>query len=55
MKIFITGQAGMIGFHSAVAFAKDGWEVKGIDNFNDYYALNFKKDRPKKIQNLPTK
>lgn len=45
MKIFITGIAGMIGFHSAVHFAKKGWEVTGLDNFNDYYDPQLKEDR----------
>ena len=35
--IFITGIAGMIGFHSARKFKENGWNVTGIDNFNDYY------------------
>jgi len=45
MKIFITGQAGMIGFHSALAFKSAGWDVKGLDNFNDYYDVKLKQDR----------
>ena len=45
MKIFITGQAGMIGFHSALAFKNAGWDVKGLDNFNDYYDVKLKQDR----------
>lgn len=45
MKIFITGQAGMIGFHSALAFKNAGWSVKGLDNFNDYYDVKLKQDR----------
>ena len=45
MKIFITGIAGMIGFHSAVHFAKNGWEVTGLDNFNDNYDPQLKEDR----------
>lgn len=45
MKIFITGIAGMIGFHSAKFFAQQGWEVTGIDNFNTYYDPDLKEDR----------
>jgi UDP-glucuronate 4-epimerase len=45
MKIFITGIAGMIGFHSAKFFAENGWEVTGIDNFNTYYDPDLKEDR----------
>lgn len=45
MKIFITGLAGMIGFHSAKHFSSRGWEVTGVDNFNTYYDPNLKHDR----------
>lgn len=34
-KVFITGLAGFIGFHTAKKFCAEGWEVFGIDNFND--------------------
>ena len=45
MKIFITGIAGMIGFHSAKKFHDLGWEVVGVDNFNNYYDVQLKVDR----------
>jgi UDP-glucuronate 4-epimerase len=45
MKILITGQAGMIGFHSAKHLASKGHEVFGVDNFNDYYDVNLKRER----------
>lgn len=45
MKVFITGIAGFIGFHTALKFKKDNNEVIGIDNYCDYYDLNLKKDR----------
>lgn len=45
MKIFITGIAGMIGFHSAKHFASLGWQVTGVDNFNTYYDPQLKHDR----------
>ena len=45
MKIFLTGGAGFIGFHLAVALLKDGHEVVAIDNINDYYDVNLKYDR----------
>ena len=45
MKILITGQAGMIGFHSAKNFASKGHTVVGVDNFNDYYDVNLKNER----------
>lgn len=43
--ILITGMAGMIGFHSAKHFAKKGWKVVGMDNFNHYYDVQLKNDR----------
>lgn len=42
MKILITGAAGFIGSHVAESFTKDGHEVYGIDNLNDYYDVNLK-------------
>ena len=45
MKILITGAAGFIGFHLAKSFLEDGNEVTGIDEINDYYSINLKKQR----------
>ena len=45
MKILITGSAGFIGFHASQEFLQRGWNVFGIDNFNDYYAVSLKRDR----------
>lgn len=44
-RIFITGIAGMIGFHTAKLLSDRGWYVSGIDNFNDYYDVNLKRAR----------
>ena len=44
-KIYITGIAGFIGFHTAENLAMKGYEVSGIDNFNDYYDPQLKRDR----------
>jgi len=44
-KILITGIAGMIGFHTAIKLTKEGYEVIGIDNYNDYYDVKLKRDR----------
>lgn len=45
MKIFITGLAGMIGFHTAKHLKTLGHEIVGIDNFNDYYEVSLKRER----------
>ena len=45
MKIFITGMAGMIGYHTAIQLHQSGHSVVGIDNFNDYYDVQLKRVR----------
>ena len=44
-KILVTGNAGFIGFHTALKLASQGHEVVGLDNINDYYDTTLKKDR----------
>lgn len=46
MKILVTGVAGFIGSHLAEKLVKDGYEVRGVDSFLDYYP------RPVKEHNL---
>ena len=36
MGLLVTGAAGFIGFHTCLKLAKQGHEVYGIDNINDY-------------------
>lgn len=45
MKILITGTAGFIGFHLAERLLQLGHKVVGIDQINDYYDVELKKDR----------
>ncbi len=45
MKILLTGAAGFIGFHLAQQLLQLGHHVEGIDNLNDYYDVQLKKDR----------
>jgi len=42
MKILITGTAGFVGFHLAEKLIKQGHDVVGIDNINDYYDQELK-------------
>jgi len=49
MNILITGCAGFIGFHTAKRFIENGYNVIGVDNLNDYYDVQLKKDRLKNI------
>jgi UDP-glucuronate 4-epimerase len=44
-KIYITGIAGFIGFHTAKKLSDEGYEVSGVDDFNDYYHASIKHDR----------
>ena len=45
MKILVTGAAGFIGFHLSRRFLEEGHRVVGLDNLNDYYSVDLKKDR----------
>jgi UDP-glucuronate 4-epimerase len=42
MKILVTGAAGFIGFHLSNVLVKQGHQVVGMDNINDYYDVNLK-------------
>ena len=45
MKVLVTGVAGFIGFNLTKRLLKEGHNVCGIDNLNDYYDVNLKKTR----------
>ncbi len=47
MRVLITGCAGFIGFHLAQLLIKKNIQVIGIDNINNYYDTNLKKNRIK--------
>ena len=44
-RVLITGAAGFIGMHTTVRFLREGWDVVGLDNMNDYYSPILKYDR----------
>ncbi len=52
-KILITGAAGFIGHALAKRLLKEGREVTGLDNLNDYYDVQLKKDRLAELQIMP--
>ncbi len=52
MKVLITGTAGFIGSTLAKRLLERGDEVVGIDNLNDYYDVQIKKDRLARISSF---
>jgi UDP-glucuronate 4-epimerase len=50
MNILVTGAAGFIGFHLTRRLLTKGFHVIGIDNMNDYYDVQLKKDRLKLLE-----
>ena len=50
MKILVTGVAGFIGFHTTKRLLDSGYDIAGLDNLNNYYDINLKKDRLKILQ-----
>ena len=49
MKILVTGSSGFIGYHLCSSLLKDGFDVLGVDNMNDYYDVNLKINRTKQF------
>lgn len=45
MKVLVTGAAGFIGSHAALALLSRGDDVVGIDNLNSYYDVSLKEAR----------
>ncbi len=52
-KILVTGTAGFIGFHLAQRLLSRGDAVVGVDNLNDYYDVNLKKERLRQLTSAP--
>ena len=52
-KILVTGVAGFIGYHLAKRLLEKGYELAGLDNLNNYYDPQLKKDRLEQLINHP--
>jgi len=48
-NVLVTGAAGFIGFHLCRRLLEEGLNVTGLDNMNDYYDVQLKKDRLKQL------
>ena len=49
MQILVTGAAGFIGYHVCLYLMTRGENVVGVDNLNDYYSVDLKKTRLKRL------
>ncbi len=53
MKILVTGAAGFIGMTTSLRLLDRGDEVVGLDNLNDYYDVQLKRDRLARLSPHP--
>jgi UDP-glucuronate 4-epimerase len=44
-RVLVTGAAGFIGYHVCKQLLEAGHRVVGLDNLNDYYSVQLKRDR----------
>tara|TARA_B100000989_G_scaffold295498_1_gene276740 strand:+ start:36040 stop:37074 length:1035 start_codon:yes stop_codon:yes gene_type:complete len=54
-SVLVTGAAGFIGSAVCLKLISEGFNVYGIDNLNDYYDVDLKKDRLELINNHKSK
>jgi len=52
MTYLVTGAAGFIGFHTSLKLLARGEHVVGLDNLNDYYSVDLKRERLKQLEAL---
>lgn len=50
MKVLVTGAAGFIGMHTSLKLLERGDQVVGFDNVNDYYDVNLKEARLRRLE-----
>ena len=49
MVVLLTGVAGFVGYHVAEALLRQGVQVIGVDNFNEYYEVSLKEARAARL------
>ena len=54
-NILVTGAVGFIGFHICMKLLKSGERTIGLDNINNYYDINLKKNRLKLLNESVSK
>ena len=52
-KLLVTGAAGFIGYHLAKRLLEEDYKLTGIDDLNDYYSPQLKKDRLEQLIKHP--
>lgn len=52
-SVLVTGAAGFIGFHLSQKLCKQGFDVTGLDNINDYYDIKLKHSRLATLKSDP--